>query len=53
MANVLRSVLSRLGSKGATANVAASQEDRRTHLALVDEACRRLGDERVTRATAA
>jgi hypothetical protein len=52
MANLLRSVLSRLGSKGATANVAASLEDHRTRLALVDEACRRLADERVERAAA-
>ena len=50
---MLRSVISMLGSRGATANVAASLEDRRTHLAFVDEACRRLADEGVARATAA
>jgi hypothetical protein len=52
MAKVLRSVLTVLGSKGATANVAASLEDRRIHLALVDEACRRLAGEPVGQAAA-
>jgi hypothetical protein len=42
MDKVLRSLVTLLGARGATANVAASLEDRRSDLALVDEACRRL-----------
>lgn len=53
MEKVLRRAVSLLGSKGATANVAATLEDRRTDLALVDEACRRLAGEPAERATAA
>jgi cysteine synthase len=42
MEKVLRRLIGSLGTGGAVANVASSLEDRRTKIALVDEACRRL-----------
>ena len=53
MAKALRRLIGSMGTEGAVANVAASLEDRRHDLAVVEQACLRLAGDPVEQAPAA